>query len=561
MTMQNKIRDVFLDRCLYYYDFDLITGIVESDIIDKFGNNYTEQLGLVSPCTFDELMERSYDNDFFDVWHVADGGVNLLSQASLLKAYNSGRNMVEACIYLPKNDKYYRLEYYIVKDDYSGNPHVFVNCLDTTDEEKSREKLFADKNSELVNTYEQLIAQQKSKDELYSVLGSIAKVYYSMHLIDLLNDTATEYSSRNMVKVLFNINGVASKMMYEIMSQATIEEHREAAIAFTDLSTIRDRMQNKKMIANQFIGRITGWFLVRFITVESDKDGKPTKIVCVTRIIDEEKKQEEKLIQESKTDELTGLFNRRVYEDDIYEHNDIPENDDFVYISIDVNGLKATNDTIGHPAGDELLVGTCECMSKVLGPYGKLYRIGGDEFVAIIFTGEDEIQKLLSDFNSAIADWSGKLIENISISYGYASKKEFPTASVRELASAAEKRMYEAKSAYYRRQGVDRRGQQDAHKALCELYTKILSINLTDDSYKIINMDVNEQTDEKGFSKNISEWLHAFGKSGQVHPDDLDEYLRLTDLNYMRTYFKNKNKLLHIFYRRKYDDGFKKVIM
>ncbi len=48
--------------------------------------------------------------------------------------------------------------------------------------------------------------------------------------------------------------------------------------------------------------------------------------------------------------------------------------------------------------------------------------------------------------------------------------------------------MYAAKSAYYRKKGVDRRGQQDAHRALCESYTGILKINSTDDSYRIVNM-------------------------------------------------------------------------
>ena len=52
--------------------------------------------------------------------------------------------------------------------------------------------------------------------------------------------------------------------------------------------------------------------------------------------------------------------------------------DEFTYVSLDVNGLKVINDTKGHTAGDELIIGACQCMKKSLGPYGKLYRIGGD---------------------------------------------------------------------------------------------------------------------------------------------------------------------------------------
>ena len=63
---------------------------------------------------------------------------------------------------------------------------------------------------------------------------------------------------------------------------------------------------------------------------------------------------------------LTGLYNRRAYEERIYEHNDIPEEDKFIYISIDANGLKQINDTLGHAAGDEMLIGVSQCMKKCL---------------------------------------------------------------------------------------------------------------------------------------------------------------------------------------------------
>ncbi len=133
--------------------------------------------------------------------------------------------------------------------------------------------------------------------------------------------------------------------------------------------------------------------------------------------------------------------------------------------------------------------------------------------------------------------------------------------SVRELGIIADKRMYEAKSAYYRRNGVDRRGHQDVHRALCELYTKILKINISDDTYQIVNMETEEQTVEEGFSDQLSTWLTSFGTRGQVHPDDLQEYLHKTDLQFMRDYFAENKTSLSIFYRRGYEDGYKPAMM
>lgn len=408
---------------------------------------------------------------------------------------------------------------------------------------------------------EMLRAALNEKNEYYSTLGTLESIFYSMHVIDLSSDKVTEYNSRDQVREIVNHEQGAIVMMKQVMSAVTVDDYLDDALVFTDLTTLADRMKNKRIISNQFIGKNTGWFLASFITMDKDDEGKPTKVIYTTRVIDEEKKQEEKLIRKSQTDELTGLLNRRAYEEDIYAHNDTPEEDKFIYISLDVNGLKVINDTKGHMAGDELIIGACQCMKKSLGPYGKLYRIGGDEFVAIVFCDEQKLKDVLADFDTTIANWSGKLIDELSISYGWVSKEKMPGYSVRQLSAVAEKRMYDAKSVHYRKKGVDRRGQQDAHKALCDLYTKILKINITEDTYQIVNMDMNEQTTEKGFADTISEWLKSFGTSGQVHEDDLELYLQKTDLNYLKEYFREGKTSISIFYRRKYSDGFKQVAM
>lgn len=399
------------------------------------------------------------------------------------------------------------------------------------------------------------------KNEYFTTLDTLGDIFYSMHVIDLKKDVAVEFSARNQVREIVNQNNDAAEMMKKVMSLTTTDDYRQAALEFTDLHTLSDRMKDKKIMSRQFLGRNVGWVLASFITMEKDNEGRPTKVIYTTRIIDEEKKQQQQLIEKSQTDELTGLFNRRAYEEDIYAHNDTPSEDNFVYISLDVNGLKVINDTLGHTAGDELIVGACSCMKRCFGSYGRLYRIGGDEFAAIIFCDLDKLKDVLEDFNDTMANWSGKIVESLSISYGYATKQEAKDASVRQLSNIAEKRMYESKELHYRQKGVDRRGQKDAHIALCALYTKILKINLTDDSYQIVNMDESERTKEKGFSDKISTWLKAFAEAGQVHKDDVEEYLRKTDTEYLNKYFESDKTSLHIIYRRKFDDGYKQVMM
>lgn len=407
----------------------------------------------------------------------------------------------------------------------------------------------------------QLQEALEEKKEYYNTLGSLGDIFYSMHVIDLVHDRVTPFSSKNKVAEIVNHTDGAVLMMEQIMRIVIKDEYLESALAFTDLKTLPDRMTGKKVIVHEFVGKNIGWFSASFITMEADENDRPTKVIFTSRIIEEEKKQQEKLLYKTQTDEMTGLFNRRAYEEKIYEHDDIPNEDKFIYVSIDANGLKVINDTKGHGAGDEMLIGVAQCMKKSLGPYGQLFRIGGDEFVAILFCDKDEIERVMADFDQTLEGWTGKLVDKLSVSYGWVNKCERPGDSVRQLGAIAEARMYEAKSAYYRKQGVDRRGQQDAHKALCELYTKILKINISDDTYQIINMNDSAENTEIVLSDKISRWLSEFGKTGHVHPEDLEEYLKLTDLQYMKEYFSGNKTSLHIFYRRKYDKVFKQVMM
>lgn len=263
----------------------------------------------------------------------------------------------------------------------------------------------------------------------------------------------------------------------------------------------------------------------------------------------------------SLTDKLTGLRNRKAYGDDIFYYPDVPPEKDFVYVSLDVNELKIANDSLGHAAGDELLAGAAECINTCFGAYGRTYRIGGDEFAAIIFADADRLAKIKKDFEHTFLNWTGELVDHLSISVGYAAKSEYPEETVLEIAKHADEEMYKDKSKHYREKGIDRRGQQAAHTALLGLYTKILKIDITNDTYRIINMDTAEQSAEMGFDSTISGWFSGFGKSGQVHPDDLDGYLAKTDLQYLRDYFSQDKNLLSVFYRRKKGEDYEEVVM
>jgi diguanylate cyclase (GGDEF)-like protein len=86
---------------------------------------------------------------------------------------------------------------------------------------------------------------------------------------------------------------------------------------------------------------------------------------------------------EALTDALTGLGNRRQLLADLEEACDAPARPRSLLL-FDLNGFKAYNDTFGHAAGDRLLARLGYALTRAVGPRGRAYRLGGDEFCALV---------------------------------------------------------------------------------------------------------------------------------------------------------------------------------
>lgn len=123
-------------------------------------------------------------------------------------------------------------------------------------------------------------------------------------------------------------------------------------------------------------------------------------------------------------DALTGIKNKTAYQEKIHQieeqmHLSRPE---FAVIVFDINGLKQVNDNYGHDFGDMLIVDACKliCMSFKHSP---VYRIGGDEFVAILEGSElEHYSECLEDFEKRIKDFNkrARVETRVSIARGIA---------------------------------------------------------------------------------------------------------------------------------------------
>jgi len=405
-----------------------------------------------------------------------------------------------------------------------------------------------------------LLQEAAERERQNHILRQMASIYYSIHLIDMDTGIAGEIYADPAVQSKLDLSKDLPSQMAGILTQLINPSHLARMLSFVDFKTLPERLRDRKAIFEDFLG-VHIWIRAAFIVIDRRPDGTPRTVVFRTMDINEDKQKEIKLLLGSTTDGLTGCLNRHACDTDLEKYLTEPLPDNFVFVTMDVNGLKAVNDSLGHGAGDELICGAADTMRAAFAPYGKVYRVGGDEFVALVETDAEHLQALKDDFILLQQSWSGKLVKELRISAGFAPHYELPQLKVFELGKEADKRMYAAKSAFYRSRGVDRRGQQAANLALCALYTKILQVNLTEDTYNIVRMLENEKTAACGFDGKISRWLHDFGTSGQVHPEDLQEYLARTKLAALRDFFLAGGTHWRLSYRRRDGDSFRRVNM
>ena len=156
-------------------------------------------------------------------------------------------------------------------------------------------------------------------------------------------------------------------------------------------------------------------------------------------------------------DPMTGLKNRRAYEEHLQSlGDDLPK--DLCIVMADINGLKTANDTIGHEAGDELIISAAECLQQVFSMTDSVYRIGGDEFCVIMNGSLEEAERCIQRLEEITANRKGQYIDCVSFSCGAESSQNY--SDLDAVIQEADRKMYESKNQYYITSGKDRRKQK-----------------------------------------------------------------------------------------------------
>lgn len=303
------------------------------------------------------------------------------------------------------------------------------------------------------------IQKRRHAEQFSDSLRAIGEIFTSIAYIDLHD------RSFRMLKSFSHLNDLirradtknASKLIKTAIRESTSDEYVNDMLKFTDLTDIASRIGERNTISREFIGLRLGWCIARFIVVDRDDYGMAKSVLFTVTDINAAKREAERLFKESHVDKLTSIYNRRAYDERIEKLLQEPLKDDFVYVTADVNGLKNVNDNIGHDAGDELIKVSAEILRIVFRPHGNIFRIGGDEFCALLHIDAKELPELITEINKLTESYTGIHIEGVSISVGYAAHADHPDLSLKELAHEADLRMYESKAEYYKENGIERR--------------------------------------------------------------------------------------------------------
>jgi len=172
--------------------------------------------------------------------------------------------------------------------------------------------------------------------------------------------------------------------------------------------------------------------------------------VATVRDITDRKRWQRSLEALSLTDELTGLRNRRGFQSFATQQLRLlaRSGGSAVLVSLDLDGLKAINDTHGHAAGDRALCEMAQVLQRSFRETDVIGRIGGDEFVVLAMgSGSRSVGRVLMRLTRTLASRNavGDLPWTLSVSVGWARTPAGGGESLSSLLARADRHMYDRK--------------------------------------------------------------------------------------------------------------------
>jgi diguanylate cyclase (GGDEF)-like protein/PAS domain S-box-containing protein len=233
--------------------------------------------------------------------------------------------------------------------------------------------------------------------------------------------------------------GKSIEEVFNIVNEFTRENSENIVEKVLESGKILELANHTILISKDGIERFIEYSAAPIVQENAESVG----VVLVFRDFSEKKQKQEEIKFLSYHDQLTGLHNRRFYEEEL-KRLDTEKNLPMTIAVGDVNGLKLVNDSFGHAVGDELLKKVAEVLKKGCRADDIIARLGGDEFVFLLpKTDAFEAEQIIKRINDlSIEQKVGSI--GISISFGYETKNNVEE-KIQDIFKKAEDQMYKKK--------------------------------------------------------------------------------------------------------------------
>jgi|GEM_PF-875614 len=175
----------------------------------------------------------------------------------------------------------------------------------------------------------------------------------------------------------------------------------------------------------------------------------PYAIVCSCTDVTERQNLEAHLLDLADRDPLTGLWNRRRFEQDLAHQLERCRRYDerAALVLMDVDGFKQVNDVLGHLAGDEVLCALGDALSSRLRASDRAARLGGDEFAVLLLDVDaDDVSRIAHEIAAELTATAATVQQRVTLAVSVGcAPLERCTGGVNEALEAADRAMYAVK--------------------------------------------------------------------------------------------------------------------